>query len=164
MIVSNCWLTSNSSVPQTISYALRCSVSLSVLTNCPLSPGSGSRHTHRPAPPGSRKRVFDPIPAPTSRTSPVRNGFICRDQYAFQFHAAEKRSNSEPAYLKSLMWVYTCGLIHKQRGGAKRHKAPVCLAGRHKQWKICRNGDHLNRNDSESTGCVSRQARVRHDL
>src|ERR1700691_1084045 len=115
MIVSNCWSVSDSSVQQTVSYAHRGSVSPKFLTNWPWSSRSGSRHTHRPVPPsGSRNRVFDPIPAPTSRMSPLRNGRICRDQYAFQFHTSANRSNSEPTYLNSLMRIDVHGLFHKQ--------------------------------------------------
>src|SRR5262244_897671 len=113
-MVSNCWSPSDSSVPQTASYARRGFHSWDFLTNSQLSSESGSRHTHRTVPPESRIWVFDPIPAPTSRMSPLRKGRIWRDQYAFQFNTAANRSNSEPTYLNSLMRIDIHDLYHKE--------------------------------------------------
>src|ERR1017187_10245056 len=137
MIVSNCWSASDSSVPQTVSYERRGFDPPTFLTNCPASSGSGSKHTHRPEPtPGSRNRVFDPIPAPTSRMSPRRNGCICPDQYAFQFHLVANRGNSEPIYLNSLIRIDGYVLLHKQLVIPDRPKAQIRSYGKHKQYKL----------------------------
>src|ERR1051326_5226238 len=68
---------------------------------CSRSALSGSRDVQRPGCRAASSAVFTPMPAPTSSTSPARNGRSARAQELFQFAACAKASSSVPAYLNS---------------------------------------------------------------
>src|SRR5271165_894435 len=155
IIVSNCWSVSDATVPHTVSYARRGCIAARVLTSWSWSTGSGSKHTHLVSPrPESRNRVFDPSPAPTSSISPLRNGRICLDQYAFQLRAAANKSNSEPTYLNSFMRIDVYRFFHKQGAIPEGNKPQVRPIGEHKDYEDRRVRDHLDRDDSKAAGRV----------
>ncbi len=64
---------------------------------------SGSRQIQERTACGASKAVLAPIPAPTSSTSPLRNGRTHEDQYCFQCVACAKISSSCPTYGNSLI-------------------------------------------------------------